>query len=75
MKQTRTGKIACAVHGCQRIATRKYQMPRRSYGQPYPYYCCSDHAQHAELQGTSQYQESTKGFAIVECDPVVKLHF
>ncbi len=68
MKQTRTGKIACAAHGCQRVATRKYTMPRRSYGQPYPYYCCDLHAHHAESQGACQNQLSSNGFAVVECD-------
>lgn len=75
MKQTRTGKIACAAHGCQRIAMRKYKMPRRSYGQPYPYYCCEFHAQHAASQGAHEYQESQSGFAIVECDFEIKVHF
>ncbi len=75
MKQTRTGNIACSVHGCQRIATRKYMMPRRSYGQPYPYYCCQFHAQHAESQGAHEYQLSITGFAVVGRDFADKFFF
>ncbi len=44
MKQ-RNGKVLCAAHGCQRIATCKLTLPARSNGsQPYPMYTCSMHA-------------------------------
>ena len=41
MKQ-RNGKVLCAAHGCQRIATCRLTMPRRKSGsQPYPVLCLS----------------------------------
>jgi hypothetical protein len=44
MKQ-RNGKVLCAAHGCQRIATCKLTLPARSNGsQPYPLYTCLEHA-------------------------------
>jgi len=46
MKQTRNGKIACAAHGCGRVATVRLTLPQRANGrQPYPVYYCSRHAQ------------------------------
>lgn len=44
MKQTRTGKIGCAAHGCQRVATHQVEHAKRSYGKPYPAYYCEYHA-------------------------------
>ena len=45
MKQ-RNGKVLCAAHGCQRMATCRVTMPRRKSGsQPYPVYACLEHAQ------------------------------
>jgi hypothetical protein len=45
MKQ-RNGKVLCAAHDCQRVATCRLTLPRRTSGsQPYPVYACLEHAQ------------------------------
>jgi hypothetical protein len=45
MKQ-RNGKVLCAAHGCQRVATCRLTLPRPANGsRPYPVYACLEHAQ------------------------------
>ena len=44
MKQ-RNGKVLCAAHGCQRVATHRLTLPRRVNGSlPSPVYYCEQHA-------------------------------
>lgn len=61
MKQTRTGKIACADRSCQRVATHKVQHPKRNYGTPYPTYYCEYHARSFPIAATFV---SRTGFAV-----------
>ena len=45
MKQ-RNGKVLCAAHRCQRVATCRLTLPRRKNGRkPSPVYACLEHAQ------------------------------
>ncbi len=62
MKQTRSGKIACADRICQRVATYKVQHPKREYGKPYPTYYCEYHARSFPIAATFV---SATGFSIV----------
>ena len=44
MKQ-RNGKVLCAAHSCQRVASHRLTLTRRLNGsQPYPVYYCERHA-------------------------------
>lgn len=70
MKLTRTKKVACAAHGCQRLATIKVQLrPRQDDAGrvkfPYPVYSCEQHAQHWK-QYAQSWQQSVGGFRIQE---------
>ena len=53
MKQTRSGKIACTAHRCQRVATHRVKLPPRGTMQPYPRYYCEYHARSAMTRHTS----------------------
>ena len=70
MKQTRHNKVACAAHGCQRLATVKVQLPPRHdtagrLKQPYPLYACEQHALHWKRFALSVHT-SVGGFNIQE---------
>lgn len=70
MKQTRSHKVACAAHGCQRQATVKLQLrPRQDdagrFKSPYPVYACEQHALHWKQYALS-WHESVGGFLIQE---------
>jgi len=53
MKQTKSGKIACTVHTCQRVATHRVTLPPRGTMQPYPRYYCDYHARSVMSRNTS----------------------
>jgi len=56
MKQ-RNGKVLCAAHGCQRVATYRLTLPRRMNGrQPSPVYYCLEHAQSMPSARTVMHQ-------------------
>lgn len=66
MKLTRTKKVACAAHGCQRLATVKVQLrPHGRVQHPYPVYSCEQHALHWKQYALSWHQ-SVGGFLIQE---------